>query len=67
MSNLGSDPLKAKWQHQLEAAKQLWSKLTEDKLSGVNSDEKKLAVLVREPYDNSVEDVERQVKDFFTK
>lgn len=67
MSNLNSDPLKAKWQQQLEAAKQLWSKLTEDKLSGVNSHEKKLAVLVREPYDNSVEDVERQVKDFFTK
>jgi hypothetical protein len=45
MSNLNSDPLKAKWQHQLEAAKQLWSKLTEDKLSGVNSHEKKLDLI----------------------
>lgn len=59
--------MKGKWKQQVGAAKIAWGKLTEDELLELEGHQQKLAGLVQERYAITLDEANKQVKEFFSK
>jgi uncharacterized protein YjbJ (UPF0337 family) len=65
MSPYASDQMKAVWQQQMGSAKVMWGKLTEDEFLELSGQKEKFAGLLKERYAITLEEADRQVRDFF--
>jgi len=65
-SMFNAEAIKKNWKQLTANAKAKWSKLTEDELTKSNGDEQQLTTLVKDRYNLSRDDANRQVTGFFS-